>query len=180
MDLYNFCHDSIDYILERGVLMFFERTVRTTIENINATFPVLLVTGPRQVGKSTLLESMMEPGRKKVSLDNPTIRAMAISDPELFLQRYSPPVLIDEAQYAPELFPYIKILVDERKRPGDFWLTGSQMFRMMKNVTESLACRVRGEKTPCKPLPKNKFMPVIVKNCNPYWKEPGRRRCGKR
>ena len=110
--------------------MFFERTVRTTIENINATFPVLLVTGPRQVGKSTLLESMMEPGRKKVSLDNPTIRAMAISDPELFLQRYSPPVLIDEAQYAPELFPYIKILVDERKRPGDFWLTGSQMFRL--------------------------------------------------
>lgn len=84
--------------------MFFERTVRSTIENINATFPVLLVTGPRQVGKSTLLESMMEPGRKKVSLDNPTIRSMAIADPELFLQRYSPPVLIDEAQYAPELF----------------------------------------------------------------------------
>ena len=122
--------------------MFFERTVRSTIENINATFPVLLVTGPRQVGKSTLLESMMEPGRKKVSLDNPTIRSMAIADPELFLQRYSPPVLIDEAQYAPELFPYIKILVDEHKRPGDFWLTGSQMFRMMKNVTESLAGRV--------------------------------------
>ena len=115
--------------------MFFERTVHSTIENINATFPVLLVTGPRQVGKSTLLESMMEPGRKKVSLDNPTIRSMAIADPELFLQRYSPPVLIDEAQYAPELFPYIKILVDEHKRPGDFWLTSSQMFQMMKNIT---------------------------------------------
>ncbi len=122
--------------------MFFERTVKSTIENINATFPVLLVTGPRQVGKTTLLESMLEPGRKKVSLDSPTIRAMAISDPELFLQRYSPPVLIDEAQYAPELFPYIKTLVDKRKRPGDFWLTGSQMFRMMKNVSESLAGRV--------------------------------------
>ena len=95
--MYNFICSSIDYIQERGVPMFFERTVRTTIENINATFPVLLVTGPRQAGKSTLLESMMEPERKKVSLDNPTIRAMAISDPELFLQRYSPPVLIDEA-----------------------------------------------------------------------------------
>ena len=103
---------------------------------------MLLVTGPRQAGKSTLLESMMEPERKKVSLDNPTIRAMAISDPELFLQRYSPPVLVDEAQYAPELFPYIKTLADERRRPGDFWLIGSQMFRMMKNVTESLAGRV--------------------------------------
>lgn len=66
---------------------------------------------------------------------------MAKSDPELFLQRYAPPVLIDEVQYAPELFPYIKILVDERKQKGDFWLTGSQMFRMMKSVTETLAGR---------------------------------------
>lgn len=73
--------------------MFFERTVRATIENINATFPVLLVTGPRQVGKSTLLESIMEPGRKKVSLDNPTIRSMAISDPELFWQQVMHPCI---------------------------------------------------------------------------------------
>lgn len=122
--------------------MFIERTLGSVIKNISATFPVLLVTGPRQVGKSTLLEQLMEPERKKVSLDSPTIRSMAVTDPELFLQRYAPPVLIDEAQYAPELFPYIKILVDERKQPGDFWLTGSQMFRMMKNVTESLAGRV--------------------------------------
>lgn len=122
--------------------MFYERTVKNTIKNVSETFPVLLVTGPRQVGKSTLLESLLEPERKKVSLDNPTIRVLAKSDPELFLQRYSPPVLIDEVQYAPELFPYIKIIVDERKQPGDFWLTGSQMFRMMKSVTETLAGRV--------------------------------------
>lgn len=83
----------------------------------------------------------MESKRKKVSLDNPTIRALAKTDPELFLQRYAPPVLIDEVQYAPELFPYIKIIVDERKTPGDFWLAGSQMFRMMANVTETLAGR---------------------------------------
>ena len=122
--------------------MFIERTVAKTIENVTETFPVLLVTGPRQVGKSTLLEKMAEPERKRVSLDNPTLRALARTDPELFLQRYAPPVLIDEVQYAPELFPYIKIIVDQRKRPGDFWLTGSQMFRMMKSVTESLAGRV--------------------------------------
>lgn len=121
--------------------MFYERTIKDTIKNVSETFPVLLVTGPRQVGKSTLLESLMEPERKKVSLDNPTIRAMAKSDPELFLQRYAPPVLIDEVQYAPELFPYIKIIVDERKKKGDFWLTGSQMFKMMESVTETLAGR---------------------------------------
>ena len=121
--------------------MFYERTITDTIRNVSETFPVLLVTGPRQVGKSTILERMMEPERKKVSLDNPTMRLLAKTDPELFLQRYSPPFLIDEVQYAPELFPYIKIIVDERKTPGDFWLTGSQMFRMMQNVTETLAGR---------------------------------------
>ena len=122
--------------------MFFERTVAQTVLNVNDTFPVLLVTGPRQVGKSTLLEKLAAPERKRVSLDNPTLRALARTDPELFLQRYAPPVLIDEVQYAPELFPYIKIIVDRRKTAGDFWLTGSQMFRMMKSVTESLAGRV--------------------------------------
>lgn len=121
--------------------MFIERTVKDTILETSETFPVVLLTGPRQVGKSTLLESLAEPSRKRVTLDNPTVRALAKKDPELFLQRYAPPVLIDEVQYAPELFPYIKILVDKRKQNGDFWLTGSQMFRTMKNVTETLAGR---------------------------------------
>ncbi len=121
--------------------MYYERTIETVIRNINETFPVLLLTGPRQVGKTTLLEKLAKQNRKTVSLDNPTLRMLAKTDPELFLQRYAPPVLIDEVQYAPELFPYIKILVDQRRREGDFWLTGSQMFRMMKSVTESLAGR---------------------------------------
>lgn len=121
---------------------YYERTIKQTVKNISETFPVLLLTGPRQVGKTTLLESLIEPGRKKVTLDNPTVRVLAKTDPELFLQRYAPPVLIDEAQYAPELFPFIKIMVDERKKPGDFWLAGSQTFRMMKNVSETLAGRV--------------------------------------
>lgn len=122
--------------------MYFKRTVEAVVRNVSETFPVLLVSGPRQVGKTTLLLKLAEPERKQVSLDNPTIRALAKADPELFLQRYAPPVLIDEVQYAPELFPYIKIIVDKNKRPGDFWLTGSQMFSMMKNITETLAGRV--------------------------------------
>lgn len=122
--------------------MIVQRTIEETIKNISNTFPVLLLTGPRQVGKTTLLEGLIEPNRKKVSLDNMTARALAKEDPELFLQRYAPPVMIDEIQYAPELLTYIKLLVDERKKCGDFWLTGSQMFRMMKDVSETLAGRV--------------------------------------
>lgn len=122
--------------------MYYKRTIEDAVKNVSETFPVLLVSGPRQVGKTTLLSKLAEPERKQVSLDNPTVRALAKTDPELFLQRYAPPVLIDEVQYAPELFPYIKIIVDKNKRPGDFWLTGSQMFSMMKNVTETLAGRV--------------------------------------
>lgn len=122
--------------------MIIERTIETSVRNVSATFPVLLVTGPRQVGKTTLLEGMIEPERKKVSLDNISVRMLAKEEPELFLQRYAPPIMIDEIQYAPELLPYIKIMVDERKRCGDFWLTGSQMFRMMKDVSETLAGRV--------------------------------------
>ena len=121
--------------------MYYERTIEPAIKSISQTFPVLIVTGPRQVGKTTLLSHMAEKERTIVSLDNPTIRAFTKRDPELFLQRYQPPVLIDEIQYAPELFDYIKIYVDREKRPGDFWLTGSQTFRMMKSVTESLAGR---------------------------------------
>lgn len=121
--------------------MYYERTIETAIRKISETFPVLIVTGPRQIGKTTLLTKMAERNRKIVSLDNPTIRAFAKNDPELFLQRYAPPVLIDEVQYAPELFDYIKVYVDKEKSMGDFWLTASQTFRMMQKVTESLAGR---------------------------------------
>ena len=122
--------------------MYYKRTIENTLRHISDTFPVMLLTGPRQVGKSTVLDALAEEGRKRVSLDNPTMRALAKKDPALFLQRYAPPVLIDEVQYAPELFDYIKMYVDEHKICGDFWLTGSQTFHVMKNVTESLAGRV--------------------------------------
>lgn len=120
---------------------YIKRHISNFVERASRTFPVVVLTGARQVGKTTLFENLINDGRKFVSLDNPTIRNSAINDPERFLQIYSPPIAIDEVQYAPELFPYIKILVDKRKKNGDFWLTGSQSFTMMHNVTESLAGR---------------------------------------
>jgi predicted AAA+ superfamily ATPase len=108
--------------------MYYERTLKQTLQSISETFPILMLTGPRQVGKTTLLTKMAEPSRAYVSLDDPSARLLASQDPGLFLQRYAPPVLIDEVQYAPQLFDYIKIHADRNKRPGDFWLTGSQTF----------------------------------------------------
>ncbi|NWH05962.1 ATP-binding protein [Desulfobacter latus] len=121
--------------------MYIKRHLENVVNKMGLVFPVILVTGPRQVGKTTLLRKIAAENRAYVTLDNPLIRDLAKTDPELFLQRYQPPVLIDEIQYAPELLPYIKMLVDENKQKGDFWLTGSQMFHMMKNVSESLAGR---------------------------------------
>lgn len=128
--------------------MYIKRAAEDTITQISEMFPVLLVTGPRQVGKTTLLQKLADAqrergiDRKYVTLDDPDVRYLAKQDPGLFLQRYSPPVLIDEIQYATELLPYIKMSVDRSKKKGDFWLTGSQVFRLMKNVSESLAGRV--------------------------------------
>lgn len=122
--------------------MYIPRAIEETVRSVSKTFPVLLLTGPRQVGKTTLLLRIADDERRYVTLDDPDVRYLAKKDPALFLQRYAPPVIIDEIQYAPELLPYIKINVDASRRKGDFWLTGSQMFHMMKGVTESLAGRV--------------------------------------
>ncbi len=100
------------------------------------------MTGPRQAGKTTLLQDVCEPGRRYVTLDDPTLRELAGRDPALFFQRYPPPVLIDEIQYAPVLLPYVKMAVDADRRPGAFWLTGSQQFSVMRGISESLAGRV--------------------------------------
>lgn len=103
----------------------------------------MLVTGPRQVGKTTMLQKLMEgTDRNYVSLDDLNERNLAKTDPEMFLQLHKPPILIDEVQYAPELFVYIKIHVDKYHNAGDFWLTGSQVFKLMSGIQESLAGRV--------------------------------------
>ncbi|WP_034450473.1 ATP-binding protein [Butyrivibrio sp. AE2032] len=124
--------------------MYIYRHLEKRVKYMADHFPVVLVSGARQVGKTTLLKKIAE-GKKDiqyVTLDHPRIRQLAKEDPELFLQQYSAPVIIDEIQYAPELLPFIKIKVDENRQNGSFYLTGSQMFHMMKNVSESLTGRV--------------------------------------
>lgn len=120
----------------------YQRTLQRTIDTISASFPVLMLTGPRQVGKTTLLEMCSEGARTYVTLDDLDARSLAQRDPALFLQTWQPPVTIDEIQYAPQLFSAIKIMVDRDKRNGLFWLTGSQKFHLMRGITESLAGRV--------------------------------------
>lgn len=120
------------------------------IENSKA-FPVILVCGPRQVGKTTILEKLSNNKINYVSLDDPLERKNAIEDPALFLENHKPPLIIDEIQYATGLLPYIKMRVDQIRlgafqndipSTGLYYLTGSQMFTMMQNVSESLAGRV--------------------------------------
>ena len=122
--------------------MYINRQLEPVVLRASEMFPVVMVTGPRQVGKTTMLEKLAEEGRTYVSLDSRFNREMAINEPELFLQRFPPPVIVDEFQYAKELLPYIKINVDKNKNNGDYWLTGSQVFHMMKQASESLAGRV--------------------------------------
>jgi len=118
------------------------RTLNTIIAKASASFPVLLVTGPRQVGKTTLLANCAKNHRGYVSLDDLGQRELAQTDPALFLQVHKPPVIIDEVQYAPQLFSAIKLVVDQSRQPGMFWLTGSQKFHLMQGISESLAGRV--------------------------------------
>jgi uncharacterized protein len=122
--------------------MYLPRTLETFAKTAAGQFAVMLVTGARQVGKTTFLRHLSEPERMYVSLDDPLVLSLAKRDPALFFQRFRPPMLIDEIQYAPELLPYIKMEVDGSGKPNLFWLTGSQQFHLMKGVSESLAGRV--------------------------------------
>lgn len=124
-------------------MKYITRNLENVVCQVTKEYPVVLVTGPRQVGKTTMLQKLMKgTDRAYVTLDDLNERSIAKTDPELFLQLHKPPVLIDEVQYAPELFTYIKMHVDKEHEPGAFWLTGSQVFKLMKGVQESLAGRV--------------------------------------
>ncbi len=128
--------------------MLYKRTISSTLKTLIKHYPVIMLTGPRQVGKTTTLRNLETSKEfKYISLDNPLVRAEAKSNPELFLQRNKPPLIIDEIQYADELLPYIKIIVDDFRYKSDnpnglYLLTGSQMFQSMNNISESLAGRV--------------------------------------
>ena len=124
-------------------MSYIRRSLEKIVLQVTKEYPVVLLSGPRQVGKTTMLKKLMEgTERSYVSLDDLQERELARTDPELFLQLHKPPILIDEVQYAPELFPYIKLIVDKEQTKGDFWLTGSQVFSLMRGVQESLAGRV--------------------------------------
>ena len=122
--------------------MYVTRTLEAFLTTAANQFPALLVTGARQVGKTTLLRHLSLAERAYVTLDDPLVLSLAKTDPALFMQRFPPPILIDEIQYATELLPYIKMAADQAHQPGLFWLTGSQQFHLMQGVSESLAGRV--------------------------------------
>ncbi|MDR0465171.1 MAG: ATP-binding protein [Treponema sp.] len=121
-----------------------ERTIQPVLEKTAKGFRVILLNGQRQVGKTTLLKNIAKGSKRGyVSLDDLNSRKLAQNDPELFIEQNPPPVIIDEVQYALELFPYIKIHVDKhREQKGAFWLTGSQKYKLMQGVQESLAGRI--------------------------------------
>lgn len=126
-------------------MKYIKRHLEEKVLSLSESYSAILVTGPRQSGKTTMLKMLAEKenvGREYVTLDDLSVRELAKSDPAMFLQLHKPPILIDEVQYAPELFTYIKIHIDRHRNPGDFWMTGSQIFRLMQAVQESLAGRV--------------------------------------
>lgn len=130
---------------------YIKRLLENDILENSKSFPVILVCGPRQVGKTTILNKLSNNKINYITLDDPLIRKLAKEDPALFLENNKPPLIIDEIQYATELLPYIKIQVDKARlnalqnnsdSNGLYYLTGSQMFTLMQNVSESLAGRV--------------------------------------
>lgn len=124
-------------------MQYITRELERKFMQMDAFFKVVLVTGPRQVGKTTMLKHLAEgTDRTYVSLDDIMARHLAQSDPALFFQTYKPPVLIDEVQHAPQLFEHIKLMCENIEETGQFWLTGSQQYNMMKHVRESLAGRI--------------------------------------
>ena len=122
-------------------MKYIKRDMESLILTLSQEYSCILVTGPRQVGKTTMLEHIMSEDRHVVSLDDLQERALAKNDPSMFLKLHPTPVLIDEIQYAPELFSYIKIAVDKGAPAGSFWLTGSQAYKLMNLAQESLAGR---------------------------------------
>ena len=123
-------------------MTYIKRDLENKILSLSDEYSCILITGPRQVGKTTCLRQLMNDDREYVTLDDMEERSLAKRDPALFFQLHTTPIMIDEVQYAPELFSYIKIAIDNGADPGTFWLTGSQSFKLMSLAQESLAGRV--------------------------------------
>ncbi len=118
------------------------RVLANTISRAIKTFPAVVVTGPRQAGKTTLYRMLFSKTHNFVSLEDPDVRVRAKEDPLNFLNQYKPPLIIDEIQYFPELLSYIKTKIDSNRKPGQWLFTGSQNFILMNNISQSLAGRI--------------------------------------
>ena len=123
-------------------MKYYRRSIEQVINEYKEQFPILLLTGPRQVGKSTLFKELFREEYKYFSLDDPILKEQIVNDPRLFLKNNPEKLIIDEVQYAPSIFPYLKMKVDENREDGMYLMTGSQAFVLMKNVSETLAGRV--------------------------------------
>lgn len=121
--------------------MYIQRHMEKIIKKNAGMFGAVMVTGPRQMGKTTLLKAVVG-DISYVTLDDPFLLQSAVEEPGTFFQNTPPPVFVDEIQYAPNLFPYMKMIIDNQKKKGQFYLSGSQQFKLMKNVSESLAGRL--------------------------------------
>lgn len=123
-------------------MAYIKRDLEDKILALSKEYSCILITGPRQVGKTTVLRQLMDDSREYVTLDDLEERSLAKRDPAMFLQMHATPIMIDEVQYAPELFSYIKMEIDKGAAPSTYWLTGSQAFKLMELAQESLAGRV--------------------------------------
>ena len=121
--------------------MYIQRHAEITASKLAEMFGAILIAGPRQVGKTTMLEKLTD-GITYVSLDDPIIKASAEEESGTFFKDNPPPVFVDEIQKAPALFNQIKLLLDRSHKKGQFFMCGSQQFKMMKGVSESLAGRI--------------------------------------
>lgn len=121
--------------------MYIKRHAEETVHTLSKMFGAVLVAGPRQVGKTTMLETLTD-NMNYVTLDDPIIRAGAEEESGTFFKDNPPPVFVDEIQKAPHLFEQIKLILDRERKKGQFFICGSQQFRMMKGVSESLAGRI--------------------------------------
>lgn len=122
--------------------MYLRRSLEKTLSTARKTFPATVICGPRQSGKSTLLAQYIKPQPESLlSLDNPEVRRLLLDDPAHYLAQIPTPIVLDEIQYAPEILTHVKLLIDKDRSPGQWFITGSQQFSVMKNVSESLAGR---------------------------------------